>query len=74
MTPPAASLRPLPDLTPGELGAWLEAQGYKAFHALRLLRGVYEARGEKARARVRMPAGLEARFARPLVPDRHQGG
>lgn len=69
MTPPAASLRPLPDLTPGELGAWLESQGYKAFHALRLLRGVYEARGEKARARVRMPAGLEARVREAFAPE-----
>lgn len=54
-TPP----RPLPDLTAEELAVWMEDHGYKGFHALRVLRQVYEVNGEKARARVRMPAGLE---------------
>ena len=53
-TPP----RSLPDLTAEELAAWMENHGYKGFHALRVLRELYGVKGEKARARVRMPAGL----------------
>ena len=56
----STSARSLPDLTAEELAVWMEGRGYKGFHALRMLRGVYGAKGEKARARVRMPAGLEA--------------
>jgi len=59
MTVCAMSGRPLTDLTAEELAAWMEDRGYKGFHALRVLRRVYGVRGERARARVPMPAGLE---------------
>lgn len=67
---PATSLprRPLPELTAEELAGWMEDRGYNPAHAARVLRRVYEVKGGKARAKVRMPAGLEelidASFAR----------
>ena len=51
--------RSLPDFTPEELAAWMEGRGYKGAHALRVLREVYEVKGEKARAKSRMPVGLK---------------
>jgi len=46
----------------------MEDRGYNPAHAARVLRRVYEVKGGKARAKVRMPAGLEelidASFAR----------
>ena len=59
MPPSSTSPRSLPDLTAEELAAWMEGHGYKGFHAPRVLRQVYGVRGEKARAKVRIPAGLE---------------
>jgi 23S rRNA (adenine2503-C2)-methyltransferase len=58
---PATSLppRPLPELTVEELAGWLRDRVYNPVHAARVLRRVYEVRGEGARAKVRMPAGLE---------------
>ena len=52
--------RPLPDLSVEELSAWMESHGYKASHAPRVLRDLYEVKGEKARAKDRLPHGLEA--------------
>ncbi len=68
MIPAPITPRPLPDLTAEELAAWMESHGYKGFHALRVLRELYGVRGGKARARVRMPAGLaelvQAKFSK----------
>ena len=50
--------RSLPDLSAEELGAWMEARGWKASHALRLLRRLYSGDGDAVRSHVRMPAGL----------------
>jgi 23S rRNA (adenine2503-C2)-methyltransferase len=52
----------LPDLSPEELAAWMEDQGYKATHAPRVLRQLYAANDETPRAHVRMPAGLTERL------------
>jgi 23S rRNA (adenine2503-C2)-methyltransferase len=41
----------------------MEENGYKRTHALRVLRQLYEVPGEKARAKLRLPAGLEQRLA-----------
>jgi 23S rRNA (adenine2503-C2)-methyltransferase len=57
-TPP----RSLPDLTPEELGVWMELEGFKAGHAPRLLRQLYGADGEVPRAHALMPAGLPERL------------
>ena len=50
--------RSLPDLSAEELAAWMEGHGYKGAHALRVLRQLYGADGERVRFDVRMPAGL----------------
>ena len=60
-SPPPA--RSLPDLSSQELAHWMEENGYKRTHALRVLRQLYEVPGEKARAKLRLPAGLEQRLA-----------
>ena len=46
------------DLSAEELAAWMEAQGYKASHALRVLRRLYAGDGDAVSSHVRMPAGL----------------
>lgn len=58
MTSSSTLPRSLPDLSSGELASWMESQGYKAAHAPRVLREVYEANEGKAPAKARMPAGL----------------
>ncbi|MEO6739763.1 MAG: 23S rRNA (adenine(2503)-C(2))-methyltransferase RlmN [Chthoniobacteraceae bacterium] len=63
MSPSPATPRSLPDLSVEELSAWMEGHGYKAAHALRVLRQLYEANGERVRSSVRMPAGLTALIA-----------
>lgn len=55
---PKSESRPLPDLSLHDLAAWMEAHGYNTAHAVRVLRQLYEVNGEKARAKVPMPAGL----------------
>ena len=50
--------RSLPDLSAEELGAWMEARGCKASHALRVLRRLYAVDGDAVCSHVRMPAGL----------------
>jgi 23S rRNA (adenine2503-C2)-methyltransferase len=59
---PASSItqRSLPDLTAGELAAWMESHGYKSVHAPRVLRRLYAGDGDAVRSHVRMPAGLGA--------------
>ena len=69
MSPPSATPRTLPDLTPEELAAWMEGQGYKASHAPRVLRRLYEATGETARSHARVPAGLAERL-QAAFPER----
>ena len=58
---PTTSIAPrsLPELSAEELSAWMEGRGYKAGHALRVLRHLYGANGERVRSSMRMPAGLE---------------
>lgn len=63
------SPRPLPDLTMEEFCSWVQAQGYKAFHAPRILRQLYGVRGTQARAKVRMPAGLEGLVQAHFPPE-----
>lgn len=63
MSSPIPAPRSLTDLTAEELSAWMEAHGYKAAHAIRVLRGLYEAKGERVRSSVRMPAGLRELMA-----------
>ena len=41
----------------------MEGHGYKAAHALRVLRRLYEAKGEQVRSSVRMPGGLRELIA-----------
>jgi 23S rRNA (adenine2503-C2)-methyltransferase len=53
-----ASLRPLPDLSIEELGAWLESQGFKASHAPRVMRGMLGA----SKTKQFMPAGLDEKL------------
>jgi 23S rRNA (adenine2503-C2)-methyltransferase len=62
---PAISMAPrsLPDLTVEELSAWMVDRGFNPSHAVRLLRQVYGVMGEAARAKVRMPSGLEGLIA-----------
>ena len=62
MIPDSIAPRSLPDLSAEELASWMEAQGYKAGHAARVLRQLYSASGEKARAHVRMPSGMAERL------------
>ncbi len=47
----------------------MEAQGYKATHALRMLRLLYAATGEAARSHARVPAGLVERL-QAAFPER----
>lgn len=56
----AAPLRPLPDLSAGDLGRWMVQQGYKAAHALPVLRQFYGTHGERTVLKDRLPAGLMA--------------
>ena len=63
MSVPPSPTRVLPDLSAEELALWMEENGYKRTHALRLLRQLYEVPGEKARAKLRLPAGLEPQLA-----------
>ena len=63
MSPSSTAPRSLPDLSAGELAAWMEEHGYKAAHAPRVLRQCYEVEGERARSSVRMPAGLNELLA-----------
>ena len=62
MTPCSLAPLSLPDLSADALASWMEEQGYKASHASRVLRRLYAASEEKARAHVRMPAGLAERL------------
>src|ERR1043166_4925789 len=61
--------RSLPDLSAGELGAWMEARGCKASHALRVLRWLYAGDGEAVRSRARMPAGLAELMRATFSPE-----
>lgn len=62
MPPSPVTPRYLPDLSAEELGAWMEGEGFKAGHAPRVLRRLYETNGETPRAHVRLPAGLAERL------------
>lgn len=57
------TLRPLPDLSAGELAAWMEARGFNAFHAPRLLRRIYETGQSSLPDKSRMPLGLREQVA-----------
>lgn len=50
--------RSLADLPVEELAAWMEARGWKASHALRVLRRLYAGDADTARSHARMPEGL----------------
>jgi 23S rRNA (adenine2503-C2)-methyltransferase len=54
--------RSLTDLTFEELSDWMADHGYNTYHALRVLRQVYAVPGERARAKLRMPASMEERL------------
>jgi 23S rRNA (adenine2503-C2)-methyltransferase len=56
--PAGLTSRSLPDLSAEELGNWMETHGYKATHALPVLREVYGAYVKGAGAKERRPAGL----------------
>ncbi len=58
MPPSSTPPRPLTDLSVEELADWMGDHGFKTTHALRVLRQVYEVKGENAHVKVRMPAGL----------------
>ena len=58
MTTSHATPRSLPDLSAEELGAWMVARGYKASHALRVLRRLYAGDGDAVHSHARMPVGL----------------
>lgn len=58
MPPSSTPPRPLTDLSVEELTDWMGEHGFKTTHALRVLRQIYEVKGENARSKVRMPAGL----------------
>jgi 23S rRNA (adenine2503-C2)-methyltransferase len=55
-SPPSLALS---DLSPVKLAEWMEDQGYKQSHALRVLREVY---GVKVRTKGRVPVGLEEKL------------
>lgn len=67
-SPVAPPARFLSDLAPEEVGAWLEGQGWKAGHALPLLRRLYADGPGQVRPKDRLPEGaaerLEADFPR----------
>ncbi len=67
MPPPHSAPHSLPDLLAEELGAWMEARGCKASHALRVLRRLYAGDDDAVSARARMPAGL-AEMLRATFP------
>ncbi|MEQ1854441.1 MAG: 23S rRNA (adenine(2503)-C(2))-methyltransferase RlmN, partial [Chthoniobacteraceae bacterium] len=48
----------LADLSALELAVWMEARGWKASHALRVLRRLYAGAADAVGSHVRMPAGL----------------
>ena len=58
MPPTSTAPRSLPDLSAEELAAWMESHGYKAAHAVRVLRQLYAVDGQGTRSNVRMPMGL----------------
>lgn len=60
--PLTASQRPLSDLSPEELGAWMEAGGFKGAHALKVLRPLYGVSQARTEPKDRLPAGLKARL------------
>ena len=55
-----SNARTLSDLSPDELSAWMEAEGFKPSHAPRVLRRMFEV--NEARDGVRMPVDLDARL------------
>jgi 23S rRNA (adenine2503-C2)-methyltransferase len=61
--------RSLPDLSVEDLSSWMAAHGYNPAHALRILRQLYEVRGEKARARIPLPAGLPELLQTSFLPQ-----
>ncbi|MGV3660728.1 MAG: 23S rRNA (adenine(2503)-C(2))-methyltransferase RlmN [Prosthecobacter sp.] len=81
MPPSSPHPRPLADLTAEELGTWLEAGGFKAAHAGRVLRQLYAVEpgrhgigtdhGETTAHRdgMRLPAGLKQRLRSAYLPE-----
>jgi 23S rRNA (adenine2503-C2)-methyltransferase len=65
---PSASraTRALFDLDVEELSAWMDGEGFKSSHALRLMRQMYGARVD---ARTRLPAGLTERLWAAFAPE-----
>lgn len=59
--PPDES-RSLTDLSAGELGLWLEAQGFRAAHAPRIIRRMFNTPGSGDSAGARLPRELEQRL------------
>lgn len=59
---PTITQRPLPDLSTEELAAWMETEGFKGGHAVRVLRESFEAAGEGERQNARWPVGLRERL------------
>jgi len=62
MSSTAPAPRSLPDLSAEELAGWMEGEGFKRGHAVRVLRQLLGANGEGGRDSERMPAGLEERL------------
>lgn len=61
--------RSLTDLSIAELSDWMADHGYNTYHALRVLRQVYGVPGERARAKLRMPLGMEERLHAAFPQD-----
>lgn len=68
MTPSFTAARSLTDFSPEELGAWMEGEGYKGTHAMRVLRRLYAANGATEASHVLMPVGLAERL-QAAFPD-----
>ena len=56
-------LRPLLDLRPGELAAWMADRGHRAFHAGQVERWVYARRAESFEAMSDLPKDLRRQLA-----------
>lgn len=68
MLHPPSSPRSLPDLSIADLEQWMELQGYKPFHAVRVLRRLYGSGSNEPFAKVRLPDGMEERVRSSFPP------
>jgi len=66
MSSASSAPRALIDLDVEELSGWMDDEGFKASHALRLLRQLY---GAKSDAKARLPADLTKRLRAAFAPE-----